>query len=61
MQIEFVVILVFLAILAFGFWFWRSRTTPKIVNEPTEPKLTITAIERLEQFRKDLFKAYASI
>ena len=49
-------------VLVVGILFWRSRRASKIIYKPAgEPELTITAAERLEQFRKDLFEAYASI
>lgn len=61
MQIEFIVILVFFAILVIGVWFWMSRRTTKPSDETPATEISITASERLEQFKKDLFKAYDSI
>jgi hypothetical protein len=57
----FMAAILFLGILGFGFWIWKSQKTAKVLGQTTAAESTITVDERLEQFRKDLYKAYATI
>jgi hypothetical protein len=57
----FLAAIIIFGTLGLGFRFWKSRTTSEITTEPSATESTITDVERLEQFRKDLFKAYDSI
>lgn len=54
---------ILLGIFAFGFWFWRSRTNQIVTDRPIELERTIISDddEILENFRKDIYKAYSPI
>jgi hypothetical protein len=52
--------IIILGALAFGFWYWRSRTTTKIVDQTIEAESLAKTDDRLENFWNDLREAYAS-
>jgi hypothetical protein len=52
--------ILFLGILGFGFWVRKSQKTTKVLGQTTLTESIITVDERLEDFWKDLDKAYAS-
>ncbi len=57
----FVAIVVFLGILGFGFWVWKSQKTTKVLGQTPVTESIIAVDESLEKFKEDLFEAYASI